>query len=209
MQSQAHAYTLALLATECTTPFVNLRFLLDKGGWRQHPAYTANGMALLFSWILGRIVLFVFFFHHVWLHLGEFHLVSTCPGRMCDAGCEWARVASSLLNDCDLPGMGRRPDGQRVESMPRWLSWPPCIDTLKLAFLPASLPPCPSPDEQITPLSRWLIYVVPPVLFTLNMVWFNKILRGALKLIFVPKPAPGGGTEAAPAGTAAAEKKDT
>ncbi|KAL4853815.1 Flap endonuclease 1 [Chlorella vulgaris] len=108
--SQAHAYTLALLATECTTPFVNLRFLLDKGGWRQHPAYTANGMALLFSWILGRIVLFVFFFHHVWLHLGEFHL--------------------------------------------------------------------------ITPLSRWLIYVVPPVLFTLNMVWFNKILRGALKLIF-------------------------
>ena len=32
LQGQAHAYTLALLATECTTPFVNLRFLLDKVG---------------------------------------------------------------------------------------------------------------------------------------------------------------------------------
>lgn len=31
---QAHAYTLALLATECTTPFVNLRFFLDKGRHR-------------------------------------------------------------------------------------------------------------------------------------------------------------------------------
>lgn len=27
----AHNYTLALLATECTTPFVNMRWLLDKG----------------------------------------------------------------------------------------------------------------------------------------------------------------------------------
>lgn len=26
---------------------MNLRFLLDKGGWRDHPAYTVNGMALL------------------------------------------------------------------------------------------------------------------------------------------------------------------
>lgn len=46
-QGHAHAYTLALLATECTTPLVNLRYYLDKGGWREHPAYTANGMALL------------------------------------------------------------------------------------------------------------------------------------------------------------------
>lgn len=46
-QGQAHAYTLALLATECTTPFVNLRFLLDKGGWRDHPLYALNGFLLL------------------------------------------------------------------------------------------------------------------------------------------------------------------
>jgi hypothetical protein len=47
VQGQAHAYTLALLATECTTPFVNLRFLLDKGGMRDHPVYTVNGVLLL------------------------------------------------------------------------------------------------------------------------------------------------------------------
>jgi hypothetical protein len=29
-RAHAHNYTLALLATECTTPFVNLRWMLDK-----------------------------------------------------------------------------------------------------------------------------------------------------------------------------------
>lgn len=111
-QAQGHAYTLALLATECTTPFVNLRFVLEKGGYRHHPLYTVNGMLLLFSWMLGRIVLFGFFFHHVFLHLGEFHLMS--------AG------------------------------------------------------------------SRLLIYTVPPTLFTLNLLWFIKIFRGAMKLVFRP-----------------------
>ncbi|EFN50743.1 hypothetical protein CHLNCDRAFT_142545 [Chlorella variabilis] len=139
---QAHAYTLALLATECTTPFVNLRFLLDKGGWRDHPAYTVNGMALLISWIVGRLVLFLIFFYHVFHHLGEFHL--------------------------------------------------------------------------ITPLSRWLIYLVPPTLFVLNAFWFTKILKGALKLMFGPHRKWQGGsnmaaTAAAPAGPSAGrgeEKKE-
>jgi hypothetical protein len=36
---------------------------------------------------------------------------------------------------------------------------------------------------QITPLSRWLIYLVPPTLFVLNVFWFVKILKGALKLL--------------------------
>lgn len=47
LQGEAHAYTLALLATECTTPFVNARFLLEKGGWRHHPLYALNGLLLL------------------------------------------------------------------------------------------------------------------------------------------------------------------
>lgn len=45
LQQQGHNYTLAMLATEMTTPFVNLRWLLDKavrpgleGGWRRVPA---------------------------------------------------------------------------------------------------------------------------------------------------------------------------
>jgi hypothetical protein len=30
LKGQGHAYTLCLLATECTTPFVNARWMLDK-----------------------------------------------------------------------------------------------------------------------------------------------------------------------------------
>ena len=47
VQGQAHAYTLALLATEFTTPFVNARFWLDKAGCKAHPVYAANGVAML------------------------------------------------------------------------------------------------------------------------------------------------------------------
>ncbi|KAI7845956.1 hypothetical protein COHA_000502 [Chlorella ohadii] len=75
-QGQAHAYTLALLATECTTPFVNLRWVLDKGGWKEHPVYTANGVALLLSWMVARVLLFLKFFHHVAAHHHEFSLIT-------------------------------------------------------------------------------------------------------------------------------------
>lgn len=43
LKGQGHAYTLCLLATECTTPFVNARWLLDKlvspaaGAGTMHP----------------------------------------------------------------------------------------------------------------------------------------------------------------------------
>ncbi|KAL4424130.1 hypothetical protein ABPG75_001431 [Micractinium tetrahymenae] len=123
LQGQAHAYTLALLATECTTPFVNVRFLLDKAGWKDHPIYTANGMALLLSWLVARILLFLKFFQHVATHLHEFHLIS--------------------------------------------------------------------------PLSRWLIYLVPPTLFVLNVFWFTKIFKGVIKLLLKPAPKQ---PEVAPAG---------
>ena len=55
------------------------------------------------------------------------------------------------------------------------LSWP--------AFALAAL--------QISPLSRWLIYLVPPTLFFLNVVWFFKILKGAIKLFVKPPPKAG------------------
>lgn len=107
-QGEGHAYTLALLATECTTPLVNLRYLLEKGGWREHAVYRVNGVALLVSWLVARILLFFKFFHHVAAHQRELSLVA--------------------------------------------------------------------------PLSRWLLYLVPPTLFILNMVWFFKICKGALKM---------------------------
>lgn len=109
-QQQGHAYTLALLATECTTPFVNARWLLDKAELRHRAIYVYNGLALLAVWTVGRIVLFWFFFRHVHDHKHEMEHIS-------------------------------------------WVTFS-------------------------------LLIVVPILLLVLNLIWYYKILKGALKLLF-------------------------
>jgi len=52
---QGHAPTLALLACEVTTPFVNARAWLDRAGARSHPLYAVNGLILVISWAVGRL----------------------------------------------------------------------------------------------------------------------------------------------------------
>ncbi|GAB4813451.1 hypothetical protein N2152v2_000497 [Parachlorella kessleri] len=106
----AHNYTLALLATECTTPFINMRWLLDKAGQRDSRAYVANGLTLLLAWLLGRITLFFYFFDHALRHEDE------------------------------------------------------------IRQLPVS--------------SMLLVVAVPVLLFTLNVFWFTKIVKGAVKILF-------------------------
>lgn len=71
LRRHAHNYTLALLATECTTPFVNLRWMLEKAGRKGSAAYIANGLLLLAVWFVGRILLLLLFFNHAWKHRGE------------------------------------------------------------------------------------------------------------------------------------------
>lgn len=68
---QAHIYTLIMLATEVTTPFVNARWILDKLQWRGTKTYTVNGVCLAVSWLLVRILLFLWFFIHAWNHRAE------------------------------------------------------------------------------------------------------------------------------------------
>lgn len=62
LQQQGHNYTLAMLATEMTTPFVNLRWLLDKavrpgleGGRRRVPAVPGVRAAMCISWPVHRL----------------------------------------------------------------------------------------------------------------------------------------------------------
>ncbi|KAK2076716.1 hypothetical protein QBZ16_005476 [Prototheca wickerhamii] len=117
LSSQGHNYTLALLATECTTPFVNARWFLDAAGLREARVYVINGVALLCAWFVGRILLFLAFFQHVYRHAYQIPLVT----------------------------------------------WP----------------------------ARVLLLGVPALLFTLNILWFKKILRGAAKILIEPRsPAP-------------------
>ena len=105
---EAHAHTLALLATELTTPFNSARWYLEKAGMKASTAYAVNGACMLVSWAFARVALFPVFFHRVWQTRGE-------------------------------------------------------LAAMHFA-------------------SRFLITVVPVVLFALNLYWFSLIARGALKL---------------------------
>lgn len=62
-----HAHTLALLISECTTPFVNARVYLERAGphWKRSRTYALNGVAMLLVWAVGRVGLFAAFFAHL------------------------------------------------------------------------------------------------------------------------------------------------
>jgi hypothetical protein len=77
---QGHFYTLTFLATEVTTPFVNLRWCLDTVNKKGSRVYLANGVALFFSWLVGRIMAQLYMFGHLWQHRGEISLL-TPAGR--------------------------------------------------------------------------------------------------------------------------------
>ncbi|MEW5318260.1 MAG: hypothetical protein WDW38_009494 [Sanguina aurantia] len=70
---QCHLYVLWMLTTEATTPFVNIRWWLDKAGLKAHPLYFWNGIAIVLSWMLFRLALFPPFFYSVWTHRDELH----------------------------------------------------------------------------------------------------------------------------------------
>lgn len=73
---QGHLYTLTMLATEVTTPFINLRWTLDVLHRRQSTTYLVNGVALFFSWLVGRILLSLVVFWHLWQHRHEVALLT-------------------------------------------------------------------------------------------------------------------------------------
>ncbi|KAL3649227.1 hypothetical protein CASFOL_005630 [Castilleja foliolosa] len=71
LSGQAQMYILMVLFTEITTPFVNLRWCLDVAGLKNSKLYVYNGVALFFGWLVARIILFVFFFYHMFTHFDE------------------------------------------------------------------------------------------------------------------------------------------
>ncbi|KAL6784458.1 hypothetical protein ACKKBF_B01870 [Auxenochlorella protothecoides x Auxenochlorella symbiontica] len=76
IHEEGHLYTLALLGTECTTPFINARWMLDAVGLRSSRIYLVNGLALVADWFVIRILLFLWFFAHMYTHSDEIYLVS-------------------------------------------------------------------------------------------------------------------------------------
>ncbi|XAR60850.1 hypothetical protein NMG60_11034375 [Bertholletia excelsa] len=71
ISGQGQVYILMVLFTESTTPFVNLRWHLDIAGQKNSYAYILNGVALFLGWLVARILLFIFFFYHMFTHFSQ------------------------------------------------------------------------------------------------------------------------------------------
>ncbi|KAL2557555.1 Translocation associated membrane protein [Forsythia ovata] len=88
LSGQAQIYILMVLFSESTTPFVNLRWYLDVAGQKSSKLYIFNGVALFLGWLVARILLFIIFFYHMFIHfdqvkkvypLGFYSLLSVPP----------------------------------------------------------------------------------------------------------------------------------
>uniref|UniRef100_A0A0E0DT73 TLC domain-containing protein n=1 Tax=Oryza meridionalis TaxID=40149 RepID=A0A0E0DT73_9ORYZ len=75
LSGKGHVYILMVLITEATTPFVNLRWYLDLAGRKDSKLYLYNGVALFAGWLVARVILFVYFFAHVYLHFDQVRTV--------------------------------------------------------------------------------------------------------------------------------------
>ncbi|XP_073269304.1 uncharacterized protein [Primulina huaijiensis] len=71
LSGQAQVYILMVLFTESTTPFVNLRWYLDVAGLKNSKLYTYNGVSLFFGWLVARIISFMYFFYHMFMHFDQ------------------------------------------------------------------------------------------------------------------------------------------
>ncbi|CAH9074619.1 unnamed protein product [Cuscuta europaea] len=71
LSGQGLIYILMVLFSEVTTPFVNLRWYLDAAGQKSSKLYLLNGVALFFGWLVARIILFIYFFYHMFTHFDQ------------------------------------------------------------------------------------------------------------------------------------------
>ncbi|MCO5567086.1 hypothetical protein L7F22_020771 [Adiantum nelumboides] len=106
---QAHIYLYLVLLSEVTTPFVNLRWYLSMAGMKDSRVYVYNGILLFFAWLFARVLLFIYFFTHIYLHYDQV--------------------------------------------------------------------------QQIFPLGFYFLFIAPPGLALMNIVWLYKILRGLLRML--------------------------
>lgn len=75
ISGKGQIYILMVLFSEITTPFVNLRWYLDVAGQKSSSLYIYNGVALFLGWLVARILLFVYFFTHMYLHFDQVKMV--------------------------------------------------------------------------------------------------------------------------------------
>ncbi|XP_073295977.1 uncharacterized protein [Primulina huaijiensis] len=71
LTGEAQVYTYMVLTSEATTPWINLRWYLDEAGMKNSRLYLTNGIIIFLSWLVARILLFVYLFYHTYVHYGQ------------------------------------------------------------------------------------------------------------------------------------------
>ncbi|XP_015573057.1 TLC domain-containing protein 4 B isoform X2 [Ricinus communis] len=68
---EGQLYTYMCLISEVTTPKINMRWYLDTAGMKRSIAYLINGVLIFFAWLIARVLLFIYIFHHIYLHYDQ------------------------------------------------------------------------------------------------------------------------------------------
>ncbi|KAH8486521.1 hypothetical protein H0E87_025506 [Populus deltoides] len=71
LSGEMQLYTYMCLISEVTTPEINMRWYLDTAGHKRSAAYLINGLAIFLAWLMARILLFLYMFHHIYLHYDQ------------------------------------------------------------------------------------------------------------------------------------------
>ncbi|XP_010093181.2 transmembrane protein 56 [Morus notabilis] len=77
LTGEGQLYTYMVLISETTTPGINLRWYLDTAGMKRSRAYVINGVVIFLSWLVARILLFLYLFYHVYLHYDQVRQMHT------------------------------------------------------------------------------------------------------------------------------------
>ncbi|KAF0925249.1 hypothetical protein E2562_015964 [Oryza meyeriana var. granulata] len=90
LSGEGQLYTYMSLISETTTPGINLRWFLDVAGMKRSKRYVVNGVAMFVTWLVARIILFMYLFYQIFLHYDQIKQMDTF-------GCLLISVAPTIL----------------------------------------------------------------------------------------------------------------
>ncbi|KAG2626431.1 TLC domain-containing protein 4-like isoform X1 [Panicum virgatum] len=77
LSGEGQLYTYMVLISETTTPGINLRWFLDVAGRKNSKAYLINGIAMFVTWLVARIILFIYLFYHIFMNYDQVKQMDT------------------------------------------------------------------------------------------------------------------------------------
>ncbi|XAR48371.1 hypothetical protein NMG60_11031183 [Bertholletia excelsa] len=71
LTKEGQFFTFMVLISEATTPGINLRWYLDRAGMKSSKAYLVNGFMVFISWMVARILLFIYLLYVVYYYYDQ------------------------------------------------------------------------------------------------------------------------------------------